>query len=1217
MTKAQWTDFIRAIIKSKGRYISLIFIVALGTAFFTGVRSAEPDMIASADKYYDETSLMDVRILGTLGLTEDDLAAISDTNGILHAEGGRSTEVLAVAEDDQLVVNVMSHSDTLNQMTVKQGRMPETAEECFLDAGIMSAGGYEIGDTIVLTNEDGEVPDDLTGDSYTIVGSGTWSWYLSWTRGSASIGDGSLDGFMVVSEEAFDMDYYTVIYATVQDVKNLNSFSDAYEEAVDLVTERIEEIAGDRCSIRYSQIYEDAQQVINDAKQEIADGEQELLDAEQTLKDAEAEYAEGMQDYQDGKVAYEDGLLAYQRGKDKLEQAKKDLEAGKSEYQSGLAAFNDAKKTLEESKQELNSKKQELEEKSAEVAAAEAEYAEAKALVDEAQALLNSKEQELAAAEAEYEASRATYDEKKAELDAAKVALDDGWQQVNDGEAQINSLMSQLEQLGDAFGTDNELYQALYAELESTKAQLEQERAGLVEKQAQYDAAAAEMEAARVKLNSAAGTLDENRAALEEAKAELEPNLKQLEQVRRQLDSANAQLAEGKAAIADAQQQIADGEKTLNSKAQELADAKKSIQEGEREYNEGIKELQDSQNRLNNSRAELQQAEKDLADARQEISDGWTEYAEEAEKANQRLEEARQEVADGEEELAKLEEGQWYVLGRDSIQTSVEYGLDAERVGAIGDVLPVIFFLVAALVSLTTMTRMVEEERTLIGTMKALGYGKFSIAAKYILYAFSATLIGGILGVIIGSKFLPYVIMVAYGMLYSNVQYTLLPLHWELSFTAIGLAMLCTVGAAFLACYKEMLSTPAALMRPPVPKQGKRVFLEYFPGIWKRLNFSMKATVRNLVRYKKRFFMTVFGIGGCMAILLACFGLRDSISVIAKKQYTDIWTYSAFCGIDDDFSVEEQKELLDTVLQEQTGVVSGMYGRKISVDVSSDLADKTIYLYVVESADGMQTYLNMHDRETQKPLALTDEGVILTEKLANTLGVGPGDTFSLHVSSSEKKDVTVLALTENYTSHCVYMTAGLYETVYEEAPKFNILFLEFTEDLKYAQQQELASYLIGHDTVTSVTLVADQLDSLNDMVGSLNMVVWVLIIAAGLLAFVVLFNLNNINISERRRELATLKVLGFFDNEVAMYVYRENIILTILGILAGLFLGAWLHQYLVATIEVDLIMFGRAIEPLSYLWSILLTALFAVLVNITMYYKLQEIDMIESLKSVE
>ena len=1217
MTKAQWTDFIRAILRSKGRFISLIFIVALGTAFFTGVRSAEPDMTASADKYYDETSLMDVRILGTLGLTEEDLIAISNTDGILHAEGCHSTEALSTTKDDLLVVNVMSLSEHINQMTITKGRLPENENECFLDASIMNAGNFKLGDTFVMTGEDGNTPSDLKHSSYTIVGYGTWSWYLSWTRGSASIGDGSLDGFVVVPESAFDMDCYTVIYATVQDVKNLNSFSKAYEEAINLVTERIKEIAGDRCSIRYTQLMQDGSKLISEAKDQIIEGKQKLLNAEKLLKDAEAEYENGVLKLQDSQEAYNKGLQDYKNGQAKLAAAKKELDDGKTEYQNGLDAYAEGQQELVNGKAELTAKKQELAAKTKEYQDAEAEFQIAKAPLDEAQAELNSKQQEFDTAQAQYQEACNQYDAKKAELDAAKVALDNGWAQIASAEAEIKSAHQLLNQMFNASMIDYESYQALYTKLMESQATLEAERSKLIEKQAQYESAESQLLAARDQLASADAELQKNAAALESARNELAPYLEQLEEARAELNNAKAQLDAGKAAIADAEIKIAEGEQTLIQKQKELDDAKAKLEAGETEYLKGKNKLDAALITLNKAKSDLEKGEKDLLEARKEIDEGWAEYYAEAEDAKQQLEDARLEVADGEEALSNLDEGEWYVLGRDSIQTSVEYGMDAERIGAIGDVLPVIFFLVAALVSLTTMTRMVEEERTLIGTMKALGYGKMSIAAKYILYAFSATFIGGIVGVIIGSKFLPYVIMVAYGMLYSNVQYTLLPLHWDLCVTAITLAMLCTVGAAYFACYKELRSTPAALMRPPVPKQGTRVFLEHFPLIWNKMNFSTKATVRNLVRYKKRFFMTVFGIGGCMAILLACFGLRDSISVIANKQYQNIWTYSAALGMDEEVSPEEQKAFLDSVIAENADVESGLLGRYVSVDVSSAGITKTVHLYVISDTENMHTYLDLHDRETQRQLALSDEGVILSEKLANMLGVVAGDSFSYHVSSTVKKDVTVLALAENYTGHCLYMTDTLYESLYGHNPLYNILYLDFANGTGDARQQELASQMLTSKTVTSVTLVQNSMASLNEMVSSLNMVVWVLIVASGLLAFVVLFNLNNINISERRRELATLKVLGFYDKEVAMYVYRENIILTVFGIILGLFLGSFLHQYLVSTLEVDLIMFGRSIEPISFVSSIVLTILFSLLVNIAMYYKLQEIDMIESLKSVE
>ena len=1214
MKKAQRTDLIRAIRKSKGRFLSLLFIVALGTAFFTGVRSAEPDMIASADKYYDESNLMDVRILGTLGLTEDDVAAIADTEGITAAEGGYSTEVLAVLEDSTLVMNVMSPSESMNQMTIWEGRMPESSDECFMDAGLMIAKGYEIGDTITLTDEKGSAPAQLVHDSYTIVGSGTWSWYLSWSRGSASIGDGSLDAFMVVPEEAFDMDYYTVVYAMVSGVKELNTFSDAYDEAVKLVTDRIEEIAGDRCEIRYSEVYEDAQKTLQDAREALSEGEKELEDAEKKLLDAEEEYSEGLKTYEDSVKAYEDGMKAYEEGKNSLAQAKAELDQGKADYQAGLKAYEDAQQTLEAGRSELSARREELNNMSAQVEEGYENLSAAELQLSRAQSKYEQQKRDYEASKAEYDAGMDSYRENKAQLDAQKEQLDAGWDQVAEAQAQLDQLQAQMDQVAEEEGTSSETYQQLQAEWTELNSQVEAQQQELNAAQAEYDAAAEELAAAKAELDTAKAQLDDAAAQLDAANRELTETSAELSAQKAQLDEAERQITEGWAAIAAVREELDTGEEQLREQKALLDQAEKSILEGEQAYNAGIQTLRTSEQQLQNAQKQLKEGQIELQEARQELDDGWLEYKNAARDADEQLEEARQEIADGEKQLTELEEGKWYVLGRDSVQTSVEFSLDAERIGAIGKVFPVIFFLVAARVSLTTMTRMIEEERTLIGTMKALGYSKLSIASKYILYALSATLIGGVIGVIVGSKLLPYVIMLAYSMLYSNIQYTVMPLHFGLCVSAIGLAVLCTVGAAFLACYKEMLSTPASLMRPPAPKQGKRVFLERLPFIWNRMNFSMKSTIRNLVRYKKRFFMTVFGIGGCMAILLASFGLRDSISVIAENQYRNIWTYSAACGIDEDAAPEEQRAFVEQVVVEQEGIGSGMLARLVSLDVYTEQAEKMVNLYVVDDTEQMNLYLDMHDRVTQEPYQLTDEGVILTEKLANTLGVQVGDRFTLKFSSTKHVDAVVTALTENYMNHCVYMTKGLYETLYGQAPEYNQLLLKFTDG---ADQQLLAESLLGEELVISVSLVEELQDALNDMIGALNLVVWVLIAAAGLLVFVVLFNLNNINISERRRELASLKVLGFFNMDVAMYVYRENIFLTIFGILLGLFLGTWLHQYLITTLEVELIMFGREINSISYLYSTLFTIAFAVLVNIGMYKKLKQIDMIESLKSVE
>ncbi|MGN0986837.1 MAG: FtsX-like permease family protein, partial [Otoolea sp.] len=980
MKKAQWTDLFREIRKSKGRYLSLLFIVALGTAFYAGVRSSEPDMTASVDRYYDETDFMDVRIMGTLGLTEEDIRAISGTEGIAQAEGGYSAELFAVCQDDQPIISVISACDNMNRMTIQEGRMPQEPDECFMDTGFMMNQGYEVGDRVTLVDEKGNKPEDLTADTYTIVGSGTWSWYLSWSRGAASIGDGSVDAFMVVQPEAFDMDCYTVVYALMDGVSDLNSFSDEYDEAVELVTDRLEEIAGERCDIRYAQVYEDARQELADARKKVVDAEAELADAEKELTDGETEYADGLKQYEDGLAEYEDGkksyedglaeyedglkkyedgLLAYEDGKQQYEDglkeyengarqladSRKELDAGWSDYNTGAAALAGARKVLkagqaqledgenqivsarkelEEGQAELDAQKSALDEKAGQVSEGLEACEEGEKQIAAAEAEIAAKEKELEAGQAAYEEGLQEYEAGAAQLEEARIQLEAGWQQIEEAQAQLDELYVQAEKIKAVFGEDSKLYLQLMEQWNQGNAELQAQKKQLEESQAQYDASAAELAAAKETLDETAAQLEAGRAQLEAGRAQLEEQKTELAESKKQLAEAQSQIEAGYAAISAAQKELDAGQNTLQEKETELDASRKQLESGlaeadssgrkldeakkqldagesayqtgtaklqdskiqlteaEKELADGEKELADSKKQLDDGAKELEEAKKELdaglieledarlelVDARIELDDGWKEYKDALAEAEPELRDAKAEIEDGEKALADLGEAKWYVLDRDTVQTSVEYGMDAERIGAIGKVFPAIFFLVAALVSLTTMTRMIEEERTLIGTMKALGYGKLSIASKYILYALSATLAGGIFGVLLGSKLLPYVIMTAYNMLYSNTGYMLMPLHPGICFFSIGIALICTVGAAFAACYKELLSTPASLMRPPAPKQGKRVLLERITFIWKRLNFSMKSTIRNLVRYKKRLFMTVFGIGGCMSLLL-------------------------------------------------------------------------------------------------------------------------------------------------------------------------------------------------------------------------------------------------------------------------------------------------------------------------------------------------------------
>ncbi|MDO4616594.1 MAG: ABC transporter permease [Lachnospiraceae bacterium] len=1290
MNRTQWKDLLREIRKNRGRFLSLLFIVALGCAFYTGIRSSEPDMTLSADRYYDETDFCDIRIVSTLGLTGEDLEAVRQIPGVLQAEGGMTVELFADGEDSQPIMNVLSLGETVNQFTVAEGRLPETEQECFADVNYMTTQGAKIGDTITLLNTDKESPEELSRQSYTIVGYGTWAWYLNLTRGTASIGDGSVDAFLGLKPEVFTQDYYTNIYLTVEGAKEENTYEERYDEIVDAVKERLDGIADVQVSVRRSAITAEGEEAIADAREQIADARKELSDAEQELTEGEEEYADGLASWEDGKAALDKGREEYEQGLADWESGRQQYLDGLSQYQEGLSTYRDGLTEYESGKAELEEGRAELEASRAALSEARAAYESGLGQWNQAGAALRTKEQELQDGEQQILSSEALLEQKRSEvleqqgtllqmkedLELQKTDLElqksdleqqqsDLEQQQEELELQRSALEQQLsdlkqqkavleEELGaaEAEGLDTTELQASILELSAgiteiefgitevdsgleqigsglgqIRAGLEQISEGLLQLDSglqqvhiglgETDAGLAELDAGENALSGQKAVLEEGKAALAEGWEEWTASGAVLEQTGQQLESAEQQLAAGESEILTGEAELSSAAAELSSALERLSSSLLELEAAEQELADGEKLLQDSAAELDEGEQELQDSEQGLADAREALDEGWEEYRSGKAEAEEKIADAEQEIADGEQELLDLPAGEWYVLTRDQIQTSVEYGMDAERIGKIANVFPVIFFLVAALVSLTTMTRMVEEERMLIGTMKALGYGKLAIISKYLVYAAAATLTGGIGGVLFGGKVLPYVIMTAYGMLYTNVPYMLMPYNLPYSLTAIGLALLCTVGAAFAACWRELLSAPAALMRPPAPKSGKKILLERIGWIWRRMNFSMKSTVRNLFRYKKRFIMTVVGIGGCMAVLLVSYGLHDSIAAIVDNQYKRVWTYSAYCSLEENLEPEEKERIRDELVTSEAAVADAMLARNISLDVSTEAAVKNVYLYVVEGQEEMDGFLSLHDRVTGETYTLSDEGVILSEKLARSLGVSEGGEVRLEISDSEYRTVKVTAAAENYLNNYVYMTPKLYQEVFGIEPVFNECAIRYAGELSEDREDQLAEHLLSEEGITSVSLVTSLQETVDGMMNALNLVVWVLVIAAGLLVFVVSYNLNNINISERRRELASLKVLGFYDMEVAMYVYRENIFLTLFGIFAGLFMGTALHRYLITTLEVEMIMFGRQIRPASYLYSSLLTIVFSVLVNILMYYKLKQIDMVESLKSVE
>lgn len=1231
-------EFWMSIRRSPGRFLSIFLIVALGVSFFSGIRSSEPDMRISGDQFYDETNLMDLKVQGTLGLTDDDVKALSEVEGIQSAEGGYSVDALCKVDENEKVLHIASYYDTVNKTTVSEGRMPKGDSECVLDEDFMKANGYEIGDTIELSSgTEDPLTDSLKKEELAIVGAGSSPEYISIERGSSLIGNGEVAAFAVVAPEAFALDTYTEIYLLVDGAEAETCYTDGYDDLVAEVKKQVEDIADVECVRRTEEIKSEALQEIADSQSELDDArkeaDEELAKAEQELQDAEQQITDGQKQIDDGKAA-----LA--SGKAEISSQEKALQNAETQYQSGAAELQSGKATLASQKEALASGKSQAQ---AEFAKQEAEIADSQSQLDSAKQQIDAAEQELASQEAKLTSAREELDQNKADLAAGLEGLkqqEEGIisqiaqaeQEINQKQQELDALQAQIDELEAMIAADpDSATEEMKAQLTELKSQWESGNSALADARAELETKKAQAQAALQEIETLRAALTESQSELEQADqvlSEQEAVFKeQAAAAREELATRKAQweagikaLEEGKAALASAKQvtedkfasgdeQIAAAEAKIRASEAELSSAASQIASGR-------SQIEAAKNTITEKETSLAQAEAELADGRAELESGRKEYETQKADAEKELADAQIKIDDAKVEVDKIEDQEWYVNDRDVLAEYTSYGENADRMRAIGEVFPELFFLVAALISLTTMTRMVEEERTQIGTLKALGYGKGAIAGKYLMYAFLATMGGSIFGVLIGEKLFPFVIICSYQIMYTHLPHIVTPYQWDYALMATGAALACTLLATFYACYKELTAQPAELMRPPSPKEGKRILLERVTLIWKHLNFTWKSSIRNLFRYKKRFFMTIAGIGGCMALMVVGFGIRDSIMCIGTIQYQEIQVYDGMIYLSSSVTedeVQQIKNAMDGMDKMDRYIEMEMTREPISLSVDGSTED--VYLCVPEDKDKIEDFMNFRSRTTGEVYHIQDDGIILTEKMANTLDVSSGDTIYLG-ADGEEKEVTITDVCENYMQHYVYMSPELYQELYGEEPEYNsILF-----DLKDASAQELSQAgeeLLKYDGVMNVTYTNSIEDQLNTMLQSLDLVIVVLIVSAGLLAFVVLYNLNNINITERRRELATLKVLGFYDTEVSSYVYRENIMLTIFSIVVGIVLGALLHRFVITTVEVDAVMFGRVVKWQSYLYSALFTTAFSLFVNWVMYYKLKKIDMVESLKSVE
>ena len=1076
MKSAFIKDIFREIGKSKSRFFSIFAIIALGAGFFAGLKTTSPDMLYTMERYFERQNLMDIHLVSTYGFNEKDLSAIESYEDTREVYPTYSKDVFVENNlGASVIAKIMSLPDGMNDVVLLEGRLPENPDECVVEKNGQMTVIHEIGDTVSVftTDPDDPIEDSLERTSWKVVGIIMSPQYLAYDKGTASIGDGDLDTFVMIPEENFKFEVFTDVYLTLDSTNGVSPYDEAYSAAVDSSALDFEEIGENRSEERINEIKEEAYSEIDEAKEKIADAEKELSDAEKELADAFAELTDGEKEIKDGWNEYYKGI--------------KDLEEGKAEF------------------------------------------------------------------------------EKK--IKDAESEITNGYIQIQQGRQELEAGKKEFEEGKEQFEILLKLVGLSVDELYSRKAKIE----ALIAEHEKYPAT--ELVIATFKT---------------------------------ELALLNSYISSHQQ-ILDAEKQIRDAEASLNYGYQSLLEGEKELEENKKKAE---KEFLDAEKKLSSAYSDLTKAEKEIAEGWEEYYKGLEEFEEGKAEAETELAKAKRDIAKAEDTLSDLKDPVWYVLKRSDSPGYSTYKSDAEIIDSVGRVFPIFFFLVAMLVCLTTMTRMVEEQRTQIGTMKALGYGKGSILLKYIAYSSFASVSGAVFGIALCVIVFPLIIFYAYGM-----RYVLPPLEMKMMpglWIFIGvICILCTSLAVFMAGYSELRESPAELMRPKAPKAGKRVLLERIPFIWKRLSFTRKVTVRNLFRYKKRIFMTILGIAGCAALTLTGIGIYSSISVIFEKQYNEIYNYDLIVSLDTDSgekAVNEVFEELDSNKLTEKNIPAYIMSAKYH-ELGS------LNIVVASDKDAFEEMVLFRDINTGKIYDFTDDGVIITERMAIKYELSAGDEITF-TSGDNEFTAKISAVAENYAMHFIYMSEDYYTELCGEKPVYNSTFMTLKDNSQKAHE-EFAEVLMEYDGVLALSYASDAKESFSATVENLNYVVILIIVCAAALAFVVLYNLTNINITERIREIATIKVLGFYDKEVSAYVFRENIILSILGAFAGLGLGKLLHAFVMNTIQTDEVMFGNIIPLWAYATAFVMTIFFACAVNWIMYFRLKEISMVESLKSVE
>ncbi len=1230
----------RSIRNSLGRFLAIMIITMLGSAFFGGLMATQPAFLKTAQNFTDEYNLYDFRILSTYGIDDDDIAEVAALEDTQAAAGSVYYDAIANTPGGEMVIRILSITEGVNDLMLVEGRMPENENECVIDSNYFT--DTEIGDVITFSDENEEDTLKALQESYTVVGKVFSPLYMNTERGTTSIGNGKLTSFMYVLEESLDFEYYTEMYISLKG--DWEIYSDEYNDYVDSLEAIFEDVATVTVYARYSDIVSEAEEELSEGEKDYADGEQELLDGEQEYKDGQQELAdekaEGEQELADAWAEIEDGreqiLSAYeelQEAEETLADAKAEYEDGLQEYYDGLAEYEDGVAQAEEGYEELVAAEAELDAGWEELSDAQEQLDEAWAQLEEGKAQLDESEEiyNLCVSVRDFLEENpdiADVLEYLESSDSGMVDLDTLLGMISDNELRdaleeaFGQIREQIEGEADSdAGTDSDTQtdvsaddilswleenldtQTNLSELLALLGLEDSEIDSLLEVIAQLgenglmasvDSVIEQYESGLASYESGLASYYEGVAAYEEGLAEYRDGERQVEEGwaeyydgLNQLEEARVQLEDAWAQLTDAAQQIADGEEEITDGWAQLADAIQELIDGEAEYEEGLEEFYTL----------LAEAEQELADARQELDDGWAELAD-----------ARQELDDGWASLADLEEPEIYIYGREILTGYVCFEADAGIVEAIAQVFPVFFFLIAALVCSTTMTRMVDEERGQIASLRAMGYGTGAVMSKYLIYAGLSAGTGAVIGYFGGCVLFPLVIWNAYSTMYGFGS-LILSFSARIFLITFAAAMLCSMGSAYLALRQEVKQAPAQGMRPKAPTAGKRIFLEYIPFVWKRFSFMGKVSMRNIFRYKKRMFMMILGISGCTALVITGFGIRDSVVDICDYQYGEIQLMDMVVT----FRNEVSSELTEALDGELSDEVTGYAVLRLQSVESEALDGTTKSVYMIVADESVTGLVSLHEDDGELLYPGLGE-VLISDKIAEECGVSVGDEITFSFGDNEETTLVVSGIFDNYVYHYAYVTPETYETYFGTEWVANTVYLSIADGV---DAHELSTEISDYDGVTQIEIMSDTTARVENMLSCMDAIVLLIIVCAGALAFVVLFDLSNINIQERVREIATIQVLGFNSKEVRQYVFRENLVLSGMGIVCGMPLGVWLTGFVLDQITIDMISFKMKIQPISFLYGAVIVFGFTVFVNQVMRGKLKKINMAEALKSIE